>query len=547
MSTLSATPTRPAPDIRTPPHSYAGTGSLIRLTLRRERNPLLVWVVGIAAVAASIFSAFVSLYPTEFEREALALSVTANPAFLALTGPVASTSIGGLTAWRIGVLGTTLIGLMAIVTVVRRTRADEESGRSDLLASSVVGRAAPLAAAVTVATGTSVVIGILVAAAGIKNGQPVPGSIALGASLAGCGLVYSGVAAVAVQLVENARTATALSAAGLAIGFGLRAIGDVTAAANWLSWLSPQGWAQHVHAYGEDNWAVLVLFLLVAAVLLVVARTLLDRRDLGLALFPARLGPATNDRLNSPLALAVRLQRGTLIGWVVGFIAFGAIMGSIAASAGDLLDSNPQLHDVLAKLGGAGALTDTFMAAIGALGGLAVGGYAISAALRMSSEESADRLGPVLAGKVARTRWMAGHLLFVVIGPVLVLGVAGLVAGLIHGARIGDVGGGLLTTLSAMLAQAPPALVMGGIAVVLFGWLPRWTSLAWAALVISLLLGQLGSLLQLPQRLMDLSPYSHVRPVPAEPINWLSTFVLLAVAAGLTIAGLLGFRHRDVN
>ena len=88
---------------------------------------------------------------------------------------------------------------------------------------------------------------------------------------------------------------------------------------------------------------------------------------------------------------------------------------------------------------------------------------------------------------------------------------------------------------------------MGGIAVALFGWLPRWTSLAWAALVIALLLGQLGALLQLPQALMNLSPYTHVPPVPAEPINWLSTVVLLAVAAGLMVAGLLGFRHRDVT
>src|SRR5664279_4871583 len=227
MSTLTSPETRPAADTRTPPRSYAGTGSLIRLTLRRERIPLLVWVVGIAAVATSTFSAFVSLYPAEAEREALAFSVTANPAFLALTGPVASTSIGGLTAWRIGVLGTTLIGLMAIVTVVRRTRADEESGRSDLLASSVVGRAAPLAAAVAVASGAGVAIGILVAAAGIANGQPVPGSIALGASLAGCGLVYAGVAAVAVQLVENARTATALVCHSLAARPGHRLGGRI--------------------------------------------------------------------------------------------------------------------------------------------------------------------------------------------------------------------------------------------------------------------------------------------------------------------------------
>ncbi|HYN72223.1 MAG TPA: hypothetical protein VES60_06940 [Nakamurella sp.] len=106
---------------------------------------------------------------------------------------------------------------------------------------------------------------------------------------------------------------------------------------------------------------------------------------------------------------------------------------------------------------------------------------------------------------------MSGHLLFVVLGPVLVLGVAGMVAGLIHGARIGDLPGGLQSTLSAMLAQAPPALVMGGIAVALFGWLPggrHWPG----GLVIALLLGQLGSLLQLQQALMNLSPYTHVPP-----------------------------------
>jgi ABC-2 type transport system permease protein len=176
---------------------------------------------------------------------------------------------------------------MAIVTVVRRTRADEESGRSDLLASSVVGRAAPLAAAVAVASGAGVAIGIQVAAAGIANGQPVPGSIALGASLAGCGPVYAGVAAVAVQLVENARTATALSAAVLAIGFGLRAVGDVCCAQPCgLGQLSQLAAAVNVRAYGEDNWAVLVLFVLVTAALLVVARKLLDRRDLGLARSP---------------------------------------------------------------------------------------------------------------------------------------------------------------------------------------------------------------------------------------------------------------------
>ena len=97
-----------------------GLWALIRLNNRRERIPLLIWILGLSAVAASTFSAIASLYPQEAERAALAASITTNPAFLAMLGPVGSTSIGGLSAWRIGVLASTMIGLMAIFTVVRR-------------------------------------------------------------------------------------------------------------------------------------------------------------------------------------------------------------------------------------------------------------------------------------------------------------------------------------------------------------------------------------------------------------------------------------------
>ena len=545
MSTLA--PASATADPRTPQRSYAGTWALVRLNLRRERIPLLAWVLGIVAVAAGTFSAFQQLYPNELERQLLAATVSANPALLALTGPVASTSIGGMTAWRTGVILTTLIGLMAIFTVIRRTRGDEEAGRTELLASCVVGRAAPLAAAVIVAGGAGVLIGILVTAAGIGYGQPVAGSLALGASLTGCAFLYAAVAAVAAQVAESARTATAMSAALLAVGFALRSVGDVSTGAPWLTWVSPQGWAQHVRVYADNQWPVLVLFAVATVVLLAVARSLLERRDLGLALFPARLGPATNPRLFRPWGLAVRLQRGSLIGWAVGLAALGALMGGVAASAGDLLNGNPQLEQILSRIGGAGALTDMFLTAIGSLAGLIVGGYAISAALRMSTEESADRLGPVLATPVSRSRWMSGHLAFVVLGVVLLLTVAGLVAGLIHGARIGDLSQALRATLSATLVQAPAAPVMGGIAVAIFGWLPRLTGFAWTALVVALLLGQLGPLLQLPTWLLDISPYSHIPAVPAESMRWTPVIVMPVVAAALIVTGMAGFRRRDVN
>lgn len=547
MTTMtSPSPVAPVAARRGARAELVGLGVLIRLNLRRERIPLLIWILGLSAVAASTFSAIASLYPDQAERAALAASITANPAFLAMLGPVNSTSVGGLTAWRIGVLTATMIALMAVFTVIRRTRADEEAGRTELLMAGVVGRSAQLVAAVLTAMAAALVVGAVVAAVGIAQGTPVTGAVALGAAFAGCGWVFAGVAAVTAQLAENARTATAMAGAVLGVGYAIRAVGDTVDGWAWLQWLSPQGWVTRVNAYGTDRLAVLGLFLVAAVALLAVAVLLLHRRDVGLALFPARPGPARNPRLDSAGALAAWLHRGSLTGWAVGFAAFGAITGGIAASAGDLVNSSPQLAAIINRLGGAGMLIDTFLAALGAYAGLLAGAYAISSVLRMHVEETAERVSPVLATPVGRTRWLAGHLVFALGGAVLLLLVCGLVTGALHGARIGDLTAGLDKGLLAMAIQIPPVLIMGALAMAIYGWWPRLSAVAWVALGSALAFGLLGRVLQLPQVLLDLSPYTHMPALPAAEMQWFPVGVELAAAAALVLIGIAGFRRRDV-
>ena len=67
--------------------------------------------------------------------------------------------------------------------------------------------------------------------------------------------------------------------------------------------------------YYHDSSAALVK----DGVLVAAAFLLLANRDLGAGFFKQRPGPAEgNERLASPLALAIRLQRTSLIGWVLG-------------------------------------------------------------------------------------------------------------------------------------------------------------------------------------------------------------------------------------
>ena len=66
----------------------AGTAALVRLNIRRERVPLAAWILVFLAVAGSTFSAIAALYPDAAERVALQLSISGNPSFLAITGPI---------------------------------------------------------------------------------------------------------------------------------------------------------------------------------------------------------------------------------------------------------------------------------------------------------------------------------------------------------------------------------------------------------------------------------------------------------------------------
>jgi ABC-2 type transport system permease protein len=59
-------------------------------------------------------------------------------------------------------------------------------------------------------------------------------------------------------------------------------------------------------------------------------------------------------------------------------------------------------------------------------------------------------------------------------------------------------------------------------------------------------MGQLGALFDLPQWLLNLSPFSHVPRAPAEAFAIVPVLWLLVAAFGLAAVGVAAFRHRDL-
>lgn len=144
--------------------SFAGTGTLVRLALRRDRVLIPVWIAVITLMVLSMPASLRSIYGTPAARADLMHQMAANTSLRAMVGPVFADSLGALTAWRVGVYAGALAAVLSLLVVVRHTRDEEESGRQEMVSAGAVGRRAPLTAALVTAAAANAVLAVLIAA-----------------------------------------------------------------------------------------------------------------------------------------------------------------------------------------------------------------------------------------------------------------------------------------------------------------------------------------------------------------------------------------------
>ncbi|MFF4520316.1 ABC transporter permease [Streptomyces bluensis] len=517
----------------------AGSGTLLRFALRRDRVTLPVWIGVNALMVLSMPNTLRGLYGTAAQRADLIRQMETNASLRALIGPVFDDSLGALTAWRVGIYAAALAAVMSLLVVVRHTRDEEESGRQEMVSSGAVGRRAPLTAALLAAAVANGVLALLIV--GGLAGQGGAGALALGLGIAGVGMVFATMAAIIAQLTESARLARGLTAAVLGAAFVLRAAGDSAKddGSSVLTWLSPLGWLENVRSFADERWWVLGL--LAAAVLLqgAVAYELAGRRDVGMSFLPTRPGPA-NGRLNTAGALAWRLQRGSVLGWSIGFLLAGVVYGGLTEGAADVVGDNAGAREMFQRMGGQSGLTNAFLAAMIGMLGLVAALYIVASVLRLNGEETSGRAEPVLANAVGRLRWAAGHLVVAFGGTALIMLLAGLGFAIGYGKEFGPI-------LGACLVQLPAVWVIGGVAVLLHGLLPRAAVAAWAVAGAVLLIGWIGPVLDVPQTVLDVSPFGHLPKLPGREMEWGPVLVLTAIAAALVAGGLGALRRRDLT
>jgi ABC-2 type transport system permease protein len=518
---------------------YAGTLLVARQALRRDRVLVGTWAVLLLLVVYASAAATGSLYDTSADRVTAAEAINDNPAVVALYGPILDVhSLGELAMTKVTVLYTVVLALMYVVVVRRHTRTEEESGHAELLAGTALGRDALLAAALVEGAVLSVAVGALAALADVAGGLPVTGSLAFGATWVGIGLVSIALTALSCQLAASSRTCFGIAGAVVAALYLMRAVGDV--GAEWLGWLTPFGWNTRLRAWSEPRWWLLVLYVVLAGALATGAQLVRARRDLGSGLFPARPGPAHGSpRLSDVLALTWRLNRPALLGWSVGVVALGGVMGAIAPGVGDLLDTDAGRR-LIESLGGTGALEDALLAAVLSISAVVITCFGITVVTRGSADEHDGRTEQVLATATSRSRTIVASFLVALGGVAWLLALTGLATGVGLGRNIGGL-------LEAGLAQLPAVWLLLGLAALLYGLRSRWAVVAWGLLGLFFALGEVGALLELPGWVTGLSPYEHVPAMPAASFRAAPATVMTVLAGGCLVAAWWRYRSRDIG
>ncbi|GAB3270264.1 exporter of polyketide antibiotics [Sinomonas notoginsengisoli] len=533
--------------------------TLYRQRLRRDRWQLVGWILGIAAMAMFSVAAVAKTYG-DYTTQAEILKVAlATPAILIFRGLARGPGIGAFTFFEIFTFLALLAGWMSTFMAVRHSRAEEETGRAEMVSSTPAGRMLPLAATAVHGVVANILAAAVVALGFIASNLDPAGSIVAGAATGAVGISFLGIGLLASEFMSTSRGANAISASLVLAAYLLRGFGDaagtpgadgMSMTAGWPSWLSPIGWGQQTFAYTGDRWWPLVLPLALGGVCIAATALIRDRRDVGASLLAGRTGRAdARPVLNGSFALAARLQMGSIIGWCIGGLATGLLTGGLGSAVGAVTQTNPEATKALRSMIEAqGASTSQLLVSVFfLLAGVLAAACALQAIIRARQEE-ASGTGPWLVSQpLGRIRWFADYLALgsLTIVAVMLLTAAGAWVSLVAS---GDTSEAVGNVWMSAIDQIPAALIFLAIpALVFVAWPEATIPAGWTVLGVAVLLGVFGGLIGVDQSMTDLSPFSHT-PVPGPGgRDWAGGLWMLGISLVATVSSLALMRRREVG
>ncbi|WP_338215297.1 ABC transporter permease [Companilactobacillus muriivasis] len=533
--------------------NFHQTWFLTRFSLKRDWLKLVLWSVTLIVLFGAVAAKFTDIYSSQSSIDEIVKTLK-SPSMVSLFGKLSGSApytTADVFAGEMTVFMAMMAAIMNFSIIIKNTRGEEDSGLLEIIQSHSVGKLSNLASSLMELFIINLFIGLLYSI-GLQvanlSGTDTNGNFLLGLGLGASGFMFAAIAAFLAQLVDNSRSATILSYIVFGIMYIARMSTDVSNSK--ATWFVPFGWVEKFSTYQENNWLPVFLMLGLSLILSVAALWVNNHRDIGSGIIATKPGRAkASVFLRGPLSLFWRLNRTSIIVWVVGLMILGYTYGSIFNTIGDILKTNP----TMATLFGAGAIHKAniliikhFVAILMIVFGVLAIFPGIQIINYLKSGEAKGYLELIHSKPVSR------NYLFT---SVLVLGILTSLAALFAGMLGLQLGGAsvmkhpieLSVFIKSFYAYISPVLVILALSACIVGCLPKISSFGYLYAGFALFVGYFGKLIDLPKWVGKLTPFGYVPNVPVDKLDAGTMWWQIGIAVLLIIIGYIGYHVRDLK
>src|SRR5699024_1642223 len=442
-------------------------------------------------------------------------------------------------------------GLFAMVVaalhVISHTRKEEELGLTELVRSFQVGRQAnALATAIEVLV-INVILMVFIAGVLISFGADsitVEGSFLFAASIGAAGLIGAGIALVIAQIMPTSSAATGTTLGIIGVLYILRASTDASNVD--LSLLNPMGWTYLTYPFTENNWSPLIYAFIFSLLMVIMAFVLENARDMGAGYLPQREGRGrANKTLLSIPGLFFKLNKATIISWLIAFLFLGAAYGSIYGDMQTFIESNEMVQQMFTQSGSTmeESFTGTIMMVLIGL----VSILPVVVINKLFAEENRSHLSQIVATKVTRAQLYWSSLGIAIFTGLLSILFA---AGSLGGVAMTAMDSSEELTMNVFLAAGynffPAVLFFIGLAALALGWAPKLRIVVYVYLIYSFMINYFEGLLDLPDWFLNTAVQSWIPQMPMESFDAFTFAIIIEISIAFMVIGYFGYSSRDM-
>lgn len=530
---------------------FARWDTLFIQSLKRDWKKAVAWIVGIGLFSGAFVPAFAAIAKDDGAKGLF--ETLKNPAMIAMVGPTPAKSaadytLGAMYAHEMLLFCSLVAIVVSVLHTVSHTRKEEEFGLTEIVRSFPVGRQANSLAIVLeiiVMNGLLAIFIALLMSSFQADTITIIGSFLFGAAIGFAGTFGATLALVVAQIMPTSGGATGVTLCIVGLLYITRAYTDISYIS--LTNFNPLGWVYLTNPFTENNFIPLIAIIGVSIVLILIAFRLEGARDIGAGYFLPKTG---NERAKKSLlsvhGLFLRLNRATIIGWMIAFIVMSATYGSIYGDMQTFLASNELMEQMF--LHSDTSLEQSFTASIMIVLICFVAILPITIVNKLFAEENRLHLSQLFATKVTR-----GRLYWTNIGIAIGVGSIGV---FFSATSLGATAIATMDTYDAMKASdflttgfnlLPTVLFFIGLASLALGWLPKVGKIVYIYLLYSFLLAYFEGMLELPNWILKTAVQSWFARMPVESFNIVNFIAVTFISIVLILLGYIGYGRRDME